>query len=173
MIASSENSSSEIPEQRPNRFRRYGPLVAWMALIFLASTGELSATNTSRIIRPLLLWLFPDISEASIRLTHFYVRKTAHFTEYAVFALLAARAFATSSRETLRRGFFYITLLLVALFAFLDEFHQSLTNTRTGSIYDSLIDISGGLTALILYSLWRKRSQNREREQGGRMKAEG
>ena len=49
-----------------------------------------SSPNTSRIIRPLLLWLFPDISEASLAYLHILVRKAAHFTEYAVLALLAA-----------------------------------------------------------------------------------
>jgi VanZ family protein len=34
----------------------------------------------------------------------------------------------------------------------LDEFHQTFTQTRGGSIYDSLLDFSGGLTALLV--LW-------------------
>lgn len=156
-----------MPEQRPSRFWRYAPLIAWMILISIASTGELSAANTSRIIRPLLLWLFPDISEAKIRLAHFYVRKTAHFVEYAVFAFLAARAFATSANEKLRRGFFYFALLLTSAFAFADELHQSFTGTRTGSIYDSFIDIAGGLTALILYSLLRGYSRSAVRSASG------
>jgi VanZ family protein len=165
MIARSEHLDSETHERKkqPGRFWRYAPLVLWMSIIILGSTGELSSANTSRIIRPLLLWLFPDISEARIQFSHFWVRKTAHFTEYAIFALLAARAFAASSREWLRRGFFYSTLLLVSLLAFSDEFHQSFNPNRTGSIYDSFIDIAGGLTALIIYTLWRKRSQNRLR----------
>src|SRR3954469_5714892 len=86
------------------RFWRYAPLVVWMLLIFLASTGELSASNTSRILRPLLLWLFPTISEETLASVHFIVRKAAHFTEYAVLALFAARAFVTSSHERLRRA---------------------------------------------------------------------
>ena len=164
MIARSENLESETPEQKkqPGRFWRYAPLVLWMSIIILGSTGELSSANTSRIIRPLLLWLFPDISEAKILLAHFWVRKTAHFTEYAIFALLSARAFAASSRAWLRRGFFYITLLLVAVLAFSDEFHQSFLSSRTGSIYDSFIDIAGGLTALILYSIWKRRARMKD-----------
>jgi VanZ family protein len=137
--------------------RRYGPLILWLAFIFFASTGEFSAENTSRIIRPLLLWLFPGISEERLALAHFLIRKAAHFTEYAILAFLAARAFSTSSKEMLRRRWFFISLAIVVLYALTDEYHQSFVPSRTSSIYDSLIDMSGGLTLLCLYALWRWR----------------
>jgi len=144
---------------------RYGPLLLWIGLIFFASTGNLSAPNTSRIIRPLLLWLFPGITEAALLQIHFLIRKSAHFTEYAVLALLAARAFLTSSQTLLRRRWWLASLALVASCALLDEYHQSLLSTRTGTIYDSLIDISGGASALAALALWRvaHRKQYRER----------
>ncbi len=121
----------------------------------------MSASNTSRIIRPLLLWLFPDISEESLNLAHFIVRKTAHFTEYAILALLAARAFISSSRKPLRRRWLIAALLLVVVYALSDEYHQTFVPTRTGSIYDSFIDMSGGVTALLLLTLWRRRKDKR------------
>jgi VanZ family protein len=147
-------------QTRRGRFRRYAPLVVWMLLIFLASTGELSAPNTSRILRPLLLWLFPAISEETLTSVHFMVRKAAHFTEYAILAVFAARAFATSSHERLRRAWGFATLLLVVLYSLSDEYHQSFVASRTGSIYDSLIDIAGGLAALAFYALWRRRRRS-------------
>jgi VanZ family protein len=139
------------------RVWRYGPLLLWMAFIWFASTGEFSAANTSRIIGPLLHWLFPNMSAAEIAHAHFLVRKAAHFTEYALLAFLAARALAASSRRALQQNWFFISLLLVISYALLDEYHQSFVATRTSSIYDSLIDISGGLSALLLYTLWRAR----------------
>jgi VanZ family protein len=139
------------------RVSRYAPLIIWMLLIFLASTGELSASNTSRILRPLLIWLFPDISEEALARAHFFVRKAAHFTEYGVLALLAARAFVTSSRGVLRRAWFFTAFLVIILYSLSDEFHQSFVASRTGSIYDSFIDMAGGLTALVLYAVWRGR----------------
>ncbi|HEX8136431.1 MAG TPA: VanZ family protein [Pyrinomonadaceae bacterium] len=141
---------------------RYLPLLVWMALIFFFSTGELSAGNTSRIVRPVLLWLFPEISEERIAFVHFLVRKGAHFTEYAILALLAARAFSTSSRALLRRRWFTCALLLVLFYALSDEFHQTFVPSRTGSIYDSLIDMSGGLMALLCRKLWRRRKEKRD-----------
>lgn len=137
------------------RVWRYVPLLAWVGFIFFASTGSLSAPNTSRILRPLLLWLVPGITEATLASAHFFVRKGAHFAEYFVLALLAARAFTTSSGAGLRRRWWLASFALVAACALLDEYHQSFVASRTGTIYDSLIDMAGGATALVLYALWR------------------
>jgi VanZ family protein len=158
MIAQSEKAAhwSDARAWR-QRLWRYGPLLLWMAFIWFASTGEFSAANTSRILRPLLVWLFPNISPEEIARIHFLVRKAAHFIEYAFLAFLAARALVASSKRVLRQGWFLISLLLVASYALLDEYHQSFVATRTASVYDSLIDMSGGLTALLLYTLWRAR----------------
>jgi VanZ family protein len=138
-------------ETRSTRERtwRYAPLIIWMALIFFASSNEFSAINTSRVVRPLLLWLFPDITEESIRLAHFLVRKAAHLAEYAVLGWLAARAFAGSTREFLRQRWFLSGLILIVLHALLDEYRQSFVPSRTGSLYDSGIDIAGGLIGLV------------------------
>lgn len=141
------------------RLRRYVPLILWMAVIFFASTAEFSAANTAVLIQPLLRWLFPHISDERIAFFHFLVRKCGHFTEYAILGLLAANAFITSSRARLRRSWFIAALLLVCLYALSDEYHQSFVPTRTASIYDSLIDMLGGLTALVLAALWHKRSR--------------
>ncbi|HEX9919294.1 MAG TPA: VanZ family protein [Pyrinomonadaceae bacterium] len=143
-----------------SRMWRYAPLACWIGFIFFASTGAMSASNTSRIIAPLFKWLFPGISEAQLLLVHFTVRKTAHFTEYAVLALLAARAFLPSTQRRLRRNWFAAALALVALVALLDEYNQSFNAARTGIIWDSMIDISGGATALVLFGLWRRRRRS-------------
>lgn len=167
MISRTVNSSTR-PADSPrsgwrNRVWRYGPVVLWVGLIFFASTGNMSASNTSRIIRPLLLWLFPGITDASLLQAHFFVRKAAHFTEYAVLALLAARAFLTSSDERLRRRWHVAAFALVAACALLDEYQQSFLPSRTGTIYDSLIDMSGGATALAAVVSWRLRRGGRKR----------
>ena len=147
-----------IPSWR-SRLWRYGPLGLWLAFIFFASTGAMSAANTSRIIEPLLRWLFPNITEAQLLGAHFAVRKLAHFSEYAVLALLAARAFLSSTKDLLHRRWLISALVLVAVYALLDEYHQSFVPTRTPSIYDSMIDTAGGATALVALALWRRRKR--------------
>ncbi len=130
------------------RVWRYGPLILWISLISFESTSEFSAINTSRIVRPLLVWLFPNISEERIGIVHFLVRKAAHFTEYAVLGLLAARAFYSSSHQLLRRWWFVAGLFLIIIQALVDEYHQSFVPSRSASFLDSIIDIAGGFMAL-------------------------
>jgi VanZ family protein len=91
-----------------------------MAFIFAFSTSGLSATHTSRFVRPILLWLFPDISEERIAVVHIIVRKISHFSSYAVLGLLAARAFLGSAVRTLREHWFAAGVLLVIGYALLD-----------------------------------------------------
>ena len=142
---------------------RYLPLVAWLAFISFASSDNFNAGNTSRIIGPLILWLFPNTSPETLDVVHFIMRKIAHFTEYAILGFLAARAFRTSPRPAIRQRWFLICATLVVIYALLDEYHQSFVPSRTASIFDSMIDIAGGLTALLIV---RKRTSDSTHEHG-------
>jgi VanZ family protein len=133
---------------------RYLPLVVWLAFIFFASTDNFSAANTSRIIGPLVLWLFPNTSAETLASIHFIVRKLAHFTEYAILGFVAARAFRASPR------WFLISAVLIVVYALLDEYHQSFVPSRTASIFDSFIDMAGGVSALIFVSRKRAKTQS-------------
>jgi VanZ family protein len=68
------------------------PVLVWLCFIFIGSSDLMSAEQTSRIIRPCLRWLKPDISMQAIAQIQFVVRKCAHVTEYAILALLLWRA---------------------------------------------------------------------------------
>ena len=155
-------------QSAPRFVSRYLPLVAWLVFISLASSDSFSANNTSRIIEPLIRWLFPATSPDRLELIHLLVRKASHFTEYAILGLLAVRAFSTSPHPGVRRRWFLVSLLLVALYALLDEYHQSFVPSRTASIFDSLIDTAGGLTALILARFF-KRSREPQQFQSSRV----
>ena len=139
------------------RLWRYGPLLLWLVFISFASTSEFSALNTSQVFRPLILWIFPGLSDARVATLHFLLRKLGHFSEYFVLGILAARAFAGSFNELLRRRWFEIALLLIVCYALLDEFHQSFVPGRTASVYDSAIDTFGGLMALLAFKYWKGR----------------
>lgn len=140
------------------RARRFGPLIAWIAVIFFFSSTAAAASETSRIIGPLLHFLFPSASEETIRQAHFLIRKSAHFTEYAILAFLAVRAFAKTSHRRLREYRFVISIVIVLLIASLDEFNQSFEPSRTSTIRDVGLDLAGGATmVLLLWSVGRWR----------------
>jgi len=43
------------------------------------------------------------------------------------------------------------------VYALLDEYHQSFVPSRTASVYDSLIDATGGMVALLFVQRWKLR----------------
>lgn len=145
------------------RIYRYAPLVLWAGLVLFLSTGQASMSNTSRFIRPFLEFLFPNAPIELIDVYHGYIRKLAHITEYAILAFWAARAFSSSSQKILQKFWFVVSFALVLLVASIDETNQSYIASRTGSIYDVLLDASGGLAMIIgFYSVvnYRRRAKN-------------
>ncbi len=142
-----------LPPHSKHRVSRYGPLIVWAILIFIGSSDLLSASHTGAfIVRP-LHWLLPNASETTLTTIHFILRKLGHFTEYAILALLAARAFRTSTNQILRDRWFWVSLIFVIVYSLSDEFHQSFVPTRTASIYDSMIDTFGGLAMLVFLAI--------------------
>lgn len=145
---------------------RYFPLVAWLLFISFASSDSFNAGNTSRIIGPFIRWLFPGTTEETLAVIHLITRKAAHFIEYAILAYLAARAFRTSPRPALANRWFLASLALVVAYALLDEYQQRFVPSRTGSIYDSLIDICGGLAALFTIRRFANRARRFNKSPG-------
>lgn len=139
--------------KRRERFFRYAPLLLWIGVVLLASTTQASMSNTSRFIRLLLVFLFPNAPEETLIVYHNFIRKAAHFTEYAFLAFFAARAFSNSSVGFLRKFWFAFAFVLVILIASIDETNQSFNSARTGSVYDVLLDCSGGLTVILIFYL--------------------
>jgi VanZ family protein len=138
------------------RIFRYAPLILWIGAIFIASSNTGSMSNTSRFIRPLLEFLFPNTPEEILVVYHGYIRKFAHFAEYFALAFFAARAFYGSSNKWLRKFWYVFALTLIVLVATADETNQSFLASRTSSAYDVLLDSSGGLTMILLFAAVRK-----------------
>lgn len=136
----------------------YAPVFVWIGVIFLLSSPEGSFNQTSRIIGPLLQFFFPDMSEVTRAMIHGYVRKAAHFTEYAVLAFLGVRACALSASRSIRDRRFVLPFIAVCLVASLDEWNQSFEASRTSSVWDVMLDITGGAAMVaLLWSIGRPR----------------
>ncbi|MDP9147010.1 MAG: VanZ family protein [Acidobacteriota bacterium] len=129
------------------------PALCWAAVIFSLSTDSFSAEHTGRILRPILFWLIPSLTEAGFAQLHFLVRKTAHFTEYFVFCLLLYRGIRGGERGW-RWSWGVAALAIAAGYSALDEIHQAFVASRTASPYDSMLDTVGAAFAILVLWLW-------------------
>lgn len=125
--------------------------------------GDLSGEESSRLFAVLAPVLRKIFGEAA---TELFLRKIAHFTEYALLgAELSVRA-AQGGTEGLRRDSlrdFSKRLLFCLLVCFLDETIQTFVPGRTGLIRDMWIDLAGAFTGSLLVtallSFWAKRKK--------------
>ena len=145
---------SRLPNSLPfmRKLAQWLPPFLWMAAIFVFSTDLFSSGNTGGFVAKIIRGLYPTISEENLQTAHFLVRKAGHFTVYAMLSMLLIRAFRTGSVQRWQWQWTMYSFFIVGIYALLDEFHQSFTTSRTGSIYDSMIDLTGG--ACMLLVLW-------------------
>ena len=134
------------------------PAIAWACLIFSLSTDAFSAEHTGSILKPILHWLMPSLSEDGFDAIHHYIRKSAHFTEYFVFCLLLYRGLR-GGRKGWRWPWGLTALFIAAVYSALDEIHQAFVASRTASPYDSLLDSIGAFFAVVALWLWFRRRE--------------
>jgi VanZ family protein len=133
------------------------PVFVMVGAMYYASTDLFSGENTRGVIEKLILWLRPGTTDRALLKINYVVRKAAHFTEYAMLAALLFRAFRADSFIRWRVRWALYSFLVIVCWALLDEYHQSLTRTRGGSIKDSMLDCSGALFMLLVIALFNKR----------------
>lgn len=147
------------------RLKAWLPAILWMGVIFVMSaipgdvSGEQSGTLVS-IVLGILSFFFGEkaVSGVSIDLVHLLIRKAAHMTEYAVLFWLNHRALRIENAK--HPGVY--ALLMCAVYAATDEFHQGFVADRGPSVIDIGIDTLGagiawGITQTIAY-MKRKRN---------------
>jgi VanZ family protein len=133
--------------------------ILWLIVIAIESSALLSASNTSRILYPLLHFLF-GLEWPRFHYWHFYIRKAGHVVGYAILSLLLFRAWratlpAMSDAKWTPR-WANIAILGTALVASLDEWHQSFIPSRTGAVRDVVLDTCAGIGAQVMIFLWWK-----------------
>jgi VanZ family protein len=111
--------------------------MVWFALICVMSSSTFSAEHTLVVVRDLLRWIGITWSP---RVLNMAIRKTAHFSIYAIFFLIL-----TSGPF---RGRPFAAILICVLTGSLDEIHQLILATRTPSVFDAGIDTAGALFGL-------------------------
>src|SRR5271169_616616 len=132
--------------------KHWWPALVWAVVISGFSTGAFTSDNTGHFILPVLRFFLPHASIETLESLHFIVRKCGHLTEYFILSLLILRGIRAGAKG-MRLRWALLTILLVAGYASLDEFHQSFVPGRTAAVGDVLIDTSGGIAAQIVASL--------------------
>jgi VanZ family protein len=133
--------------------RAWWPALVWAAFIFTMSTDTFSSEHTATLFEPLLRWLHPSFTKHQLHVIHFYIRKSAHFTEYFVFCLLLYRG-VRGMRQGWRWTWGLAALSIAAGYSALDEIHQAFVASRGASAYDSLLDSAGAFFATAALWLW-------------------
>ena len=143
------------------------PVLLWIGVIAFLGSPSFALDETSRFIGPLLRWLFHDWSDGRIATLHGAIRKLAHMAEYAVAAILTFRALWQTRGPLSRIQAALPTLALLALVALADEGRQARGTARTGSGYDVLLDLAGGVAGLVAAPLAVVCPSRRRRKEHG------
>ncbi len=142
-----------------NLLKAWIAAILWLIVIAIESTALLSSSNTSRILYPLLHYLF-GLDWDHFEVWHFFIRKGGHVVGYAILSILAFRAwretFPALGNPPWTARWASIAVLMTAFVASLDEWHQSFIPSRTGRWQDVVLDSCAGIAAQLLLLLWLK-----------------
>lgn len=154
--------------------------IASQAWIFSNSLmdGTQSSEQSGRvveIVRPAYQEVLPAVNiEPTEENIHHYVRKTAHFTEFALLGflgLLTVFFFGPKKRKPL---LYAIPPVLCILTSIADELIQSAVSGRSSQWTDSLLDSAGGMTGVLLGAItaliicaFRRKKEKKKRACGG------
>ena len=117
---------------------RWGPVAAWMLVIFIGSSiGSLPHAER-------------QIVDASIH-------RVSHVIEFSILGLLLLRA--VSYKRSVTRRDIALTLIVAALYGASDEFHQRFTPGRSSEAVAVLWDVLGTLIGAWIWR-WRKTTTN-------------
>ncbi len=129
-------------------------ILLWISFIFSNSLKNAEdSTSQSDVIVDFVTEIFfgqdnSSLDESDISLITIVVRKLAHFSE---FAILSALIFSLLITFNIRRKFLILLPSLSTLFiASIDEFLQIFSDGRSCSIFDVMIDVSGGIVAVLI-----------------------
>jgi len=121
-------------------------LIVWMVIIF--SFSHQPAVQSSSLSDGILVKIekvthLPISNEFS----SFFIRKAAHFTEYAILGILGMCLLSQYSISKKNR--FLFAIIFCFCYASLDEIHQLFIEGRSGQWIDVVLDTCGSLFGMI------------------------
>ena len=152
---------------KTKRYVSWIAVAVWMTVIFLfsAQTDRQSGDLSGGIVRWFVAQIyrgfdaFPlERQNAILEVWHLLLRKGAHFTEYAVLAILVANALRLCGKTH-----WLLPVAVSALYAVTDEIHQYFVPGRACRLLDVGIDTCGAIFGTALFALgiylWNRRKK--------------
>lgn len=117
--------------------------VMWLIFMFSAATGEESEEVSQNLLSKIIEFIGNYIS-------HNFLRKLAHFSEFAALGFCMTGAIHFTFGKTK----FYIPLIPCFLYAVSDEVHQYFVPERACRVFDIFVDTCGILTGIAIFLLF-------------------
>lgn len=126
--------------------------ILWIALIFCLSDQPATGSNKlsegiTQLIIEKVEKIVPDVS-FDLRDFNHIIRKNAHFFAYLILGILALNMLRNIGIKGYRG--IPLALMICALYAISDEFHQIFVPGRSGNVKDVIIDSSGAFVGIVL-----------------------
>ncbi|WP_446898216.1 VanZ family protein [Clostridium sp. LBM24168] len=140
-----------------NKNIRWLLVILWIIIIFIFSNqpGNVS-DEKSKFVVGLFNAIGVNLNNLFGNMANFAIRKISHFMEYLILYILLLNALYEKSK--VKRALL-ISIIIVFLYACLDEVHQLFIPGRSSRIRDIIIDTAGGFAGLLtsFYYLYKKR----------------
>jgi len=162
--STTETTTGTITTSRPNLLRAWLPAAVWIGLIAFESTDFFSSEHTGSMLYTILTRLFGNINLYDFLVFHHYLRKTGHVVGYGMLSLLLLRGWrATLGRvQPLLLRAALLSWLGTLFVAAMDEWHQSFIPSRTGTVWDVMLDTVAGVIFLVVAYFWLRRTSDLE-----------
>ena len=121
----------------------------WLAIVLFLGSSRFGALQTGPWVIPALGTLVPWATARDLHALHILLRKLWHITQYAILARAWLHG-VLAWRATSVRAAAWAALLVCIACAFVDEGHQSMLLSRTGSVSDAVLDCLGALMMLMM-----------------------
>lgn len=126
--------------------------VLWVGFIFyMSSRNAVQSMGDSSMIVDFIINTF-KLRVETVGIITTLVRKGAHFSEYFILSTLCFFTYRSFNKDKINFSFILLVCNLVAIS---DELLQGFIPGRSCQVKDVLIDFTGALTFLIIYSVIR------------------
>lgn len=138
-------------------------VLVWMIVIFnFSNQNGTKSTNTSDIVTSMVVNVTTNATnkeytreevKKKVEDSTFYIRKTAHFTEYLILGILVLNLLSNYGK--INKRMLLLALIFCYLYAVSDEIHQIFITGRTAKFLDTLIDGTGALIGITMFSIFK------------------